>query len=282
MIRFLAVALLLASQPAYAWWEYGHQLIARIGTSELTPRARHEIARILAQGASVDTPNCPLRTMEEAAVWPDCVRALPDRFKYSFPWHYQNIDTCKDFDIAEACPDGNCITAQIPRQLAIAADRRASPAARAMALAFAVHFIGDLHMPLHVGDRGDDGGGNGVHAAYGVISPPHFSLHSVWDGYLAERALTTPPLVTPRSVTAADRRRWAQGSLVDWTRESFDVSRNVTYGGLSGYPGSCTIKSDAVAQIGETYIAAATPAVRLQVERAGVRLAVLLNRAFAR
>ncbi len=280
MIRIVAALLLLASQPAYAWWEYGHQLIARIGASELTPRARHEISRILARGAGVDTPNCPLRTIQDASVWPDCVRALPDRFKYSFPWHYQNIDTCKDFDIAEACPDGNCITAQIPRQLAIAADRHARPAERAMALAFAVHFIGDLHMPLHVGDRGEDAGGNGVHANYGSLQ--HTNLHAIWDGYLAERALTTPPLVTERSVTAAERRDWSKGSLADWTREGFEVSRTVTYGAVTGYAGSCAIKSDATALIGEEYIATATPVVREQVEKAGVRLAVLLNRTFAR
>ena len=281
LIAPLCLVLALLPAPALAWGEYAHRVIADIALANLTPTARAEVRRILARGAAVDTPNCRLATLGDAAVWPDCVRSLPDRFGFSFTWHYQNIDVCTAFDIAANCPDGNCVTAQIPKQLAIAADRRASPAARAQALAFVVHFVGDMHMPLHIGDKRDRGG-NDVRAAYGAKAPDRMNLHRVWDSDLAERALTEPPAVTPRSVSAADRRAMAAGSVADWARESWEVSRTIAYPELRGFPDTCPARSTQRAMVDETYVAAARDAVRLQTLKGGVRLAMLLNRALGR
>jgi hypothetical protein len=275
----LILALLIAAlpAPALAWGDYAHRLIGSIAKAELTPAARAEVRRILAQGAAVDTPECPLTTLEEAAVWPDCVRGLGQRFVFSAPWHYQNIDICQPFDIAANCPDGNCVTAQIPKQLAIVANRTASPAARAQALAFLAHFVGDMHQPLHIGDK-HDRGGNDVLAAFGYKSPDRMNLHRIWDSDLAERALTEPPAVTPR-LSAETRRRHARGDVTDWARESWELSRTIAYPNLRDYPDTCPEKSMQRAVVDATYVATATPVVKTQVERAGVRLAMLLNNA---
>ena len=286
MIRLLlAVAALLAlPAPAAAWGEYGHKLVARIADANLTPAARREMKRILAQGKAAATPTCALKTIEQASVWPDCVRGLGQRFAYSFSWHYQDIDTCGDFDIAEACEGGACVTAQIPRQLAIAADRHAKPADRVIALAFVIHFVGDMHQPLHIGDRRADRGGNLVLANYGAMISARENLHHIWDVPLAERALTEPQAVNPRTPSPEEKRAWAQGEIADWAHEAFDAAKSTTYGNLTDYPDTCAVSppTDQRAAIGETYIAAATPVVRLQVEKAGIRLAMLLNKAFAR
>jgi hypothetical protein len=280
MFRSLIAAVLLVSAaPALAWGEYAHRLIAGIATANMTPAARAEVRRILARGASVDTPTCALRTIEDASVWPDCVRSLGDRYASGAAWHYQNIDVCQPFDINAKCPDGNCVTAQIPRQLAIAADRRASPAARAEALALVVHLVGDMHQPLHIGDK-HDRGGNDVVAAYGAKAPARMNLHRIWDSDLAERALTEPPAITPRAT--GQRHSLASGSVADWARESWDVSRTIAYPELKNYPDTCPAGSKQRAGIDAGYIKTATPAVRLQVERAGVRLAMLLNGALGR
>ncbi len=280
MFRSLIAAVLLTSAaPALAWGDYAHRLIAGIAMADLSPRARAEVRRILARSGSVDTPTCALRTIEDASVWPDCVRGLGDRFAFSASWHYQNIDICQPFDANAKCPDGNCVTAQIPRQLAIAADRKASPAARAQALAFVVHFVGDMHQPLHIGEKRDRGG-NDVRAAYGVKAPDRMNLHRIWDSDLAERALTEPPAITPWA--ASKRPGLATGSVADWARESWDVSRTITYPELKNYPDTCPAGSNLRAGIDAGYIKTATPAVRLQVERAGVRLAMLLNTALGR
>ena len=284
-LALIALTLAMIPAPARAWGDYAHRLIAGIALANLTPAARRDVQHILARGAAVDTPTCPIATIADASVWPDCVRGLPDRFAFSAPWHYQNIDVCKPFDIAANCPDGNCVTAQIPKQLAIAADRRASPAARAQALAFVVHFVGDMHMPLHVGDK-HDRGGNDVRAAYGAKAPDRMNLHRIWDSDLAERALTEPPAIRAVAMGAADRRSQfsvlTAGSVENWTREGWELSRTIVYPQLRDFPDSCPVKSDLRPVVDAAYIAAATPPLRLQVERAGVRLARLLNTALAR
>jgi len=280
-VTLLALFLASLPAPAMAWGDYAHRLIARIALADLTPAARAEVRRILSRGASVDTPTCALATLEDASVWPDCVRGLPDRFTFSAPWHYQNIDVCKPFDITANCPDGNCVTAQIPRQLAIMADARATPAARAQALAFVVHFVGDMHMPLHIGDK-HDRGGNDVRAAYGAKAPDRMNLHRIWDSDLAERVLTEPPAVTARSISPSDRRAMAKGDVATWAREGWEISRTIAYPELRGFPDSCAVKPDARGMVDAGYIALAKAPLRTQVERAGVRLASLLNTALAR
>ena len=281
MRLLLALCLILSPAPVLAWGEFGHKTIAGIAAAELSPAARREVRRILARSAAIDTPACPLATFADASVWPDCVRALPDRFGFSFAWHYQNIDVCQPFDAAAKCADGNCVTAQIPRQLAIAADRSKPPAERAQALAFVVHFVGDMHQPLHIGEKNDKGG-NDVLAAYGVKAPPRMNLHRIWDSDLAERALTEPPAIGPASPTRAQRRAWASGGVADWARESWEVSRTIAYPELRGFPDTCPVRSTQRAMVDETYVAAARDAVRLQTLKGGVRLAMLLNRALGR
>ncbi len=303
----LLAALSLLPAPALAWGEYGHRTIAGIAYAESKSSTRHAIRSLLKRSAAVDTPTCKLATIEDASVWPDCVRGLGDRFAYAATWHYQNISVCGDFDIAANCPDGNCVTAQIPRQQAILADRSKSDAERVMAFAFLVHFAGDMHQPVHIGDKGDRGA-NDVKADYGVKSPPRMNLHRIWDTELAERALTEPPAVGPRSVTRADRAMWRAGgsnamAITAWARESWAAAKDTAYGNLSNYPDKCAVEPSAAdtaalsaaavadpaaavagprAQIDEAYTAAATPVVRACVEAAGVRLALLLDAAFAR
>jgi hypothetical protein len=285
--RFFAAttAAMFMASPALAWGEYAHRLTARIANAELNPKARAEVRRILAAGGTrVDTPSCRLASIEDASVWPDCARSLGDAFAYSSAWHYQNISVCAAFDIGAACPDGNCVTAQIPRQLAIAADRRKPAAARARALAFVVHFTGDMHMPLHIGDKGDRGGNN-IRADYGAEMPHGMNLHRIWDSELAVHALNEQPAITRNSPTAAQRRLWASGTVAEWAQQGWEISKSVAYGRLRQYPDTCiagAVDQSVRAPIDQAYVAAATPAVRLQVQRAGVRLAVLLNGALGR
>jgi hypothetical protein len=280
------IATLGLASPAIAWGEFAHRLTARIANAEFTPGVQEEVRRILAaSGSGVDTPECPLASIEDASVWPDCIRGEGDRFGYSARWHYQNISICGSFDTKANCVDGNCVTAQIPRQLAIVADRRRSDAARAQALAFVVHLVGDLHMPLHVGDR-DDRGGNNVRVDYGSgDGGDRMNLHHLWDVELARRALAKAPAITPFSPTRAERRDWAQGQISDWARQSWGLGRSVSYGDLHNYPDACVVGApygNIRAAIDKTYVNAATPVIRVQVERAGVRIATLLNAALAR
>ncbi len=278
ILLFLA-ALLLVPSPARAWWEYGHYTVANIAEASIRPATRAKIAVLLRQGRLLDTPTCSVKTLALAAYWPDCIRKLDDRFSYSFPWHYQNVDVCKPFDLKSACKDGNCVSAQIERQMRLLKNKTLPIRERLMAVAFLAHFVGDLHMPLHAGDRSDRGG-NDVKVAYGLIEG-RANLHSVWDGWLAERGITAPPS-GPLAMLAAvsDRAAVQAGTVEDWSREGWQVSHDFAYAtALDGAP--CGEKPTGRVKIEEADVRALVPTVRQQITRGGLRLARLLDEAFA-
>jgi hypothetical protein len=278
MIRrlLLLLAMLAAPSPALAWWEYGHETVARIAWLEASPRTRAEITRLLAQSRLLDTPTCPARTIADASYWPDCIKELGERFSYASPWHYQNVDICRPFDLEAPCRDGNCVSAQIERQARLLADRRLPVRERIMALAFLVHFMGDLHQPMHGGDHGDLGG-NRLRVSYGVIAG-RTNLHLAWDGYLAERGMTTPPGNAAgilSEVSAVDRVSMRQGDVAAWSRESWEVSREFAYGTVLADPCAATPEERPV--ITEEITRRLIPIVRQQAARGGIRLARILD-----
>lgn len=284
MLRRLALILapvlaLFVAAPASAYWEYGHETVARIAWANVTPATRAAIRRLLARQALLDTPECPAGTIEQASVWADCVKPLKDaagksRFGYAYSWHYQNVDICRPFDLQPACKDGDCVSAQIERQAAMLKDRRAPRRERVMALAFLIHFVGDLHQPLHAGDRGDRGG-NDAKADYGIYGPPKMNLHSIWDGLLAERAISTPPALV-RRYSAAERASFGAGTAADWSRESWEVA-HVAYDAATG--GQACAPYPARGHLDDATVARLVPIARREVVRGGLRLARMLDRA---
>lgn len=272
----LLLAALCAASPAAAWWEYGHESVARIAMDSVRPNTRAAIHRLLAKGGLLETPDCPVATIEQASVWADCIKPLGDRFSYASSWHYQNVDICKPFDLKSACKDGHCVSAQIERNARLLADRKVPERERLMALAFLVHFVGDLAQPMHGGDKGDLGG-NRVAANYGIIGG-RVNLHSIWDGLLAERAISTPPSGA-RAILAqippAERPELAAGSVEDWSRQSWEDARTFAYASLIGDP--CSESPAVRPTLTEEDVRALIPVIRRQVAAGGLRLARLLD-----
>jgi hypothetical protein len=272
---------LLSSSPAIAWWEYGHQTVAAIAYLEVTPATRAGIDRLLRQAKLLDTPTCPARTIEQASVWPDCVKQLGDRFSYAYNWHFVDIDVCKPFDPKGPCAGGNCVIAQIERNQRLLADPHLNPRERLIALIFLVHFVGDLHQPLHASERAGDQGGNRLKVHYGMM--PHTNLHSVWDGLLADRAISSPPGDAKgllAGTTPETRQAMAAGSVTDWARESWQLAHDVVYP-LATHAPACPATAPADAGYDEATIQKLVPVVREQVLKGGVRLARMLDDAFA-
>lgn len=271
-MRLLIAALpALLPTSARAWWDYSHKTIAQIAWAEVKPATRTRMQALFARQSELDTPRCPVRTIEEASVWADCVKP-GERFSYALPWHFQKIDICKPFDLKSACPFGNCVSAQITRNAKLLADRSLPQRERLQALAFLVHLVGDLHQPLHAADRADQGG-NRTRARYGDAGP--YPLHMIWDGYLAERAISTPAGEAAGLLSEAGRddRAATGGTVEDWSRETWETARTATYGN-----DPCGQSPQAV-MLQHAEVEAAIPLVRRQVLRAGLRLARMLDEA---
>ncbi len=278
--RLAALVGLLAlawSLPALAWGEYGHRTIAAIANDNIRPETRRAIARLLTAEKGLGTPACRVRNIEDASYWPDCLRHDAWRFAYTFPWHYQTEPVCKPYDPKSSCANGNCVSAQIERNRRVLADKRLPAAQRLEALAFLVHFVGDIHMPLHSGDN-FDAGGNGVAAVYGIA--PVSSLHWLWDGVQAERSISSamPPLV--RRYNAAERAALDDGNTADWGKESWALARTVYIRAFGHDPCDGTPSPKSVVWSNEV-IEQSIPDVQLRISQAGLRLAKMLDGALA-
>ena len=190
--RTVLVALLcLGMVPAASGWgALGHSMVGELAERHLDPKARAEVARLLAGE--------PDPTLAGVANWADTLRnSDPERFKATARWHYINAQGggC-GFDLARDCPDGDCVVGAIEKQRAILADRSQPIEARRDALKFIVHFVGDAHQPMHAGSR-TDAGGNGFQVSLRTPLEPEAyarskyvdgvmgtNLHSVWDYYI--------------------------------------------------------------------------------------------------
>lgn len=211
--------LVCLSAPAHAWGPQGHRLVGAIADAKLTPTARAEVSRLL-RGETDPT-------LAGVSNWADDLREHdPDLGRRSTRWHYVNLaeDGCA-YEPTAHCPDGDCVIEAIRRQEALLADRRQPDAVRAQALKFLVHFVGDVHQPLHTGYAKDRGGNTYQLQVRGQGS----NLHRVWDGDVVtattrneqrnSRRLRALP--TPAGVGDAAVASWAETSCRIVRREGF-------------------------------------------------------------
>jgi len=280
MMRTFALCLammgLAAPQMAAAWGFYAHTVTADVAEENIAPETQRGIARLLTHSKQLATPECDLESLQDASVWPDCVRRDFSRWGYTAAWHYRTAPVCAAFNPRANCSGGACVTGQIERSHRLLADESLPPHIRLEALAFLVHFVGDVHMPLHSGDH-EDRGGNDREADYGIV--PGLNLHWIWDGPLAERAITGEPPVV-RRYSAAERAELGGGGPDDWGRESWQTARDIVYPNAFDRDPCEGELPDATALTQED-IVAAVPVARQRVVQAGLRMARLLDEAFA-
>ncbi|MFU7527477.1 S1/P1 nuclease [Qipengyuania sp. ASV99] len=281
-MRHLLLALcafaLLVPAPASAWGFYAHRKTADIAETNVSPEARAKIRRLMRSEALLGTPECPLATIQDASVWPDCIRRSFWRWGYTAAWHYRTAPICETFNPRANCSGGNCVTAQIERAHRVLADESLPDHVRLEALAFMVHFAGDVHMPLHSGDK-EDRGGNDREADYGIV--PGLNLHWIWDGPLAERAISDPADPVVRRYTAAERAELGGGMAADWGRESWEISRSFVYPTAFDTESVCEADLPMKTALTQDDITRGVPIAKRRVQQAGVRIAELLESAFA-
>ena len=240
--------------PARAWGPHSHEVVAEIAARHLDPAARREVERLLGDRADL--------AMREVATWADGVRDQP-KYRDTGPLHYVNFKrgACR-YDARRDCRDGRCVIGAVTRYTARLADRSAGDAERREALAFVIHFVGDVHQPLHAGWR-EDRGGNDVQVRIGRKGS---NLHALWDDALARRAglrvrehadkiLKTRP--APGSLA------WSAEAPVAWAVESCRIVNGDLY--------------PPTPDIDDAYVARMLPVVEQRIELAGLRLAALLN-----
>ena len=265
----LLLCVLSAPGQARGWGVEGHETIATIAEKLLTPAARRKIAALLAD----DRDGTSLAAV---STWADRIRnSRPE----TAPWHYVDIPVAEGaatgYDARRDCPTDACVVAQISHHARIMADPVVLRALRAESLKFVVHLVGDIHQPLHCGEN-DDHGGNKIRV---VFNGKKTNLHWVWDTGLVEalddhrRPLA---VVLLKQIGPAERLLWSQIDPIAWANESWAISKTFVYPSVGDVRGGTT----APIVLPATYDDVAAPGVAVQLAKAGVRLAAILNAAF--
>ena len=268
LIGLLAVC--LSSQGAFAWGQEGHAIVAEIAQRHLSPKARARVAEILGPGAS----------LASISTWADDVRThRPETYN----WHFVDIP----LDIPTYAPardckpephKGDCVVAEIARLRVALTRKRTKPAARREALKFLVHFVGDLHQPLHtlLEERGANDRKVKFFTQPNIAGRPtpkdDTNLHAVWDVGLIRHCVWGWNAYVARLesdwLPKHDIRALAQGTVIEWAQEAHKAAKDTAF----------TVPMNA--DLGDDYVARVLPTLDRQLAVAGVRLARVLNELF--
>jgi hypothetical protein len=264
MKRLLLLSLLCATSPVWAWSRAGHAAVASLAEARLTPAAKAEVAALLKD--DLDNREMPSgrTTLAEIASWPDEIRDVAPKGSYA-GWHTRSNPVCS----AElgACKEGACVDQKIIYYTAILKDHTQSHRARNEALKFVVHFVGDLHQPLHSGSNNDSSGSK-IRAL--LANGKSKTLHQYWDHDASVAGLKQGPLTGDERMPALNA-----DSPTQWVQEIRDISRREIYDGMPGF--TCGERSPATLEITPEYARHAAEVARKQMWQAGLRLAQILN-----
>ena len=283
MTRLLAsLTLVLLSQAAGAWGPLGHRTVGRVAEAMLTPRARLEVARLLADDRGPDGRPSGRRSLAEVSLWADEIRGT----EAARPtWHYDNTPACGPIpaDRPWCQQKQQCATGRIEPLLAQLADRNRPLEERRDALKWITHLVADLHQPLHAVDYAE--GGNLVQVEFaGRTDAAPWSLHAAWDVRLVLFALRgshdqQPSESAVQSLVARARRLGPArraAPVSQWLAESNRLARAIAL----DYPHfNCRDVPTQPVLLSVDYQRRAQSVIKAQLALAGARLATVLNRA---
>jgi hypothetical protein len=289
-IALLSLSMLAAlPHKAAAWGDDGHKVVALIAEHYLTPTAKKQVDTMLA----ADTDNLTRHDIANEATWADRYRDVnhrKDNYDATKRWHFVDLEIT-DPDMKVACfgrqslPPGTlasngdkmaCVVDKVNQFAAELEAPGTDAEERLVALKFLLHFVGDMHQPLHASDNHDNGGNSVKVMIDGFDHKAKDNLHGYWDTQFVE-ALGRPPAALAKQllarITPEQEAEWKQGTPDDWAMEAFNVAYDDAYGQppLSG-----------AAHLDAAYVERAKRDVMLQLSRAGVRLAAVLNKALGR
>jgi hypothetical protein len=284
----LSVALLILATPltSFSWGAGGHMMTAQIAFTRLNPRAKAKANALLAIPINPAEVTSKSTDFVNAAHWADDLRPFPefDSFK---ELHFIDFPFASASTPLPAVPTPNIVTAleENVNILKTSNDQNAL----AQALRLVIHFVGDIHQPLHCATRVDstnpegDRGGNLVSimvpGSNGQLKKTN--LHSFWDGGIGSFPpsgpnFAPPPLSQiPPAVAKAIKGNPATNPALhlddplnfkSWADESFELAKTVSYPGITN-GGNTTA----------AYRARAVNVANRRVAWGGYRLAALLN-----
>jgi hypothetical protein len=267
IVLLVAVLLIGAGRDAFAWGDQGHKVICEIAQRLVKPNTRVEIQKLISTDERFNS-------FSDACTWPDHPRQRASE-------HFLNLPRNSDGLHSETCPGASaCVVTAIGKDLEVLSSNNASQVQKLASLKFLGHWVGDIHQPLHVSFE-DDRGGNSI-LVTGICGT---NLHSAWDTCLVLRAVgedvNEAATELMKTITPARIESWTHSEPRDWANESFAMAEQAQTKYCIRQGASCEQPAGKVT-IDAAYVVANAPIVREQLQKAGVRLAHLLDAALGK
>lgn len=256
--KVILVILLFAPLYSFCWGVTGHRVIAEIAQRHLSGKAKKELIKVIGR-----------ESLAQWANWPDFIKSdTTGTWDKTSKWHYVNIPgnlSKEDFMNKLKNLQGENLYSQIKVMVAQLKDKTLSQEKRQIALRFLIHFVGDLHQPLHVG-REEDLGGNRISVTWFDKTT---NLHAVWDGSIVDfqQYSYTEYASVLNIATHEEVKTWQQSSLEDWFYDSYSLANKVY----------ASVPSDG--KLGFKYNYIFKQDLDRQLLKGGVRLAKMINEA---
>lgn len=286
--------------PAFGWGDEGHEVVALIAKAYLSDVAESKISDLLAedlQGFKMHDGRMTNSSFATQATWADYYKESGGHqgtaFHRTHFWHFADIEL-NGGSLAEACfhfpglpagrlaskgaPD-DCVVDKINQFTAELGSENTPKDERLLALKFLLHFIGDVHQPLHVSDDNDAGGNDKNVTASGLKAG---NLHHYWDTVFVLQISETPEKVADillKRITPDQFDHWSSSNPETWANEAFALAKRKAYDGLPT-PTLSHSGAGVSYHLPKEYIDDARNVVAIQLSRAGVRLATTLNSVF--
>jgi len=268
IFSLLLISLFVSS--TYSWGFAGHKSIASVAEQILDPDVAAAVKELLRHF----TPS-QATTLADIATWPDDYAHSPQG-TWSAPNHYLDLDR-DDPGVNYKYCSSFCVIKAIQNYTNIIAYKKGSASDQAIALSFLVHFIGDIHQPLHVSYEDDRGGNSVIVNFFGKKQ----NLHSVWDTYIIGKQIgdqgNWPNLATEiRNMLKKDLNTTLsygdEANVEAWATESYAITRDIVY----NYPGLPGVTLEMTEDIYYIYNLAL---IKRRLWAASARLAAVLTEA---
>jgi hypothetical protein len=282
----ILIAGALLPGKAFAWDEEGHKIVALIADHYLDPAVKQKVDAMLA----ADTDTLTKHDIASEAVWADTHRDLDrkkaqQRMAVTDSWHAVMLELDHP-DMKAACakpalPAGtpasqgpaDCAVDKVDQFAAELSSKTASAEEKLLALKYLLNLVADLHQPLYVSDDHNEGGDQ-TRVSGGGGEPG--TLRHYWDAefidYLGDDPKPIADDIADGVRQSKTFNKMSKGTPADWTLEAFGLAKEHAYGKLPAK------KPDGSYELPPDYVTDSIETVRLQLARAGVRLAALLNR----
>lgn len=250
LLVMIPISVLSANED---WGRTGHRATGEIAEQHLSKKAKREINKLL-NGQSLAI----------VSTYADEIKS-DEKYRSYGPWHYVNYPFGGSYATHPKSERGDLIQG-IDKCVSVLKDANSSREDKIFHLKLLVHFVGDLHQPLHVGIA-EDRGGNRFQVRW---FDKGTNLHRVWDEHLIEEYNMTYTELAENSKSISEKQiEFIQsGTVQDWMAESREICEDVYANTKSGE------------DLRYNYMYRYMDTVRSQLQKGGVRLAGILNEIF--